>query len=81
MEVLYFIIFGGLLLFFIGYGIKMHREDKKIIKEYESQEEKKSHAIQDQENERLLGRRRIPEEDMAYVCGEQPFFGSIESYN
>jgi hypothetical protein len=81
MEVLYFIIFGGLLLFFIGYGIWMHHKDKKIIKEFEAQEEKKSHAIQDRENKRLLGRRNIPEEDMGFLCDEQPFFGSIESLN
>lgn len=81
MEVLFFIIFVGLLLFFVGYGIKMHREDKKIIEEFEAQEEKKSYEIQNQENERILGRDYLSEEEVGIQYCEQPFFGSIESLN
>jgi hypothetical protein len=38
MEILFFIIFGGLLLFFIGYGFKLYREDKRIFKELDTKE-------------------------------------------
>jgi hypothetical protein len=33
MEVLFFIIFGAILVVFIAYGFKLFREDKKILDE------------------------------------------------
>jgi hypothetical protein len=70
MEILFFIIFGGLLLFFIGYGIWMFHQDKKIVNEY-----------QNKMDGRLLGRDYLSEEEVGIQYSEQLFFGSIESYN
>jgi hypothetical protein len=81
MEVLYYVIFGGLLAFFIGYAIWMHHKDKKILKEWEEHEKKSLNEISDQAQGRVLGGGDIPEEDVAYVCGEHPFFGSYQSFN
>ena len=38
MEVLFFIVFGGLLVVFIAYGIKLYKEDKKILDSIKEEE-------------------------------------------
>jgi hypothetical protein len=39
MEVLFFIIFGGVLAVFAAYGIKIYKEDKKILDDIKEQDE------------------------------------------
>lgn len=70
MEVLFFIIFGGLLLFFIGYGIWMHKQDKKIVNEY-----------QNKMDGHLLGRGDLSEEEMGIQFSEYPTYDRFESLN
>jgi hypothetical protein len=90
MEVLYYIIFGGLLLFFVGYGIKLYREDKNILKELEDQEKKSSieipaqeikDEILDQTAGRVLGWRDLSEEEMGIQYSEHPFIDGYQSFN
>ena len=81
MEVLYFIIFGGLLAFFIGYAIWMHNKDKKILKEWEEHQKKRQSEISDQAQGWVLGGGDIPEEDLAFLCGEHPFIDGYQILN
>ena len=80
MEVLFYVIFGGLLLFFIGYAIKLHREDKKILDKYK-EHEKKSHEISYKADGRVLGRRNLPGEQMDFLYSERPFVDCYKSAN
>jgi hypothetical protein len=66
MEVLFFIIFGGLLLFFIGYGVWMHKQDKKIIDEYNKQA---GEHVSDQ---------LTHDDGTCFMFGERPW---LENYN
>ena len=70
MEVLFFIIFGGMLLFFIGYGIALCRQDKKILNE-----------IQDQADGRILGGEDNSEEGSSFLDSEWPFVDCYKSLN
>jgi hypothetical protein len=83
MEVLFFIVFGGLILFFIGYGFWMVKQDKKIIDEYKSLENHRAANNADvTNNDKLLSDQLdIPKEDRVYICGEHPFIPYIESWN
>jgi hypothetical protein len=81
MEVLFYIIFGGLLAFIIGYAIWMHHKDKKILKEWEEHEKKRQNEISYKADGRVLGWCDLPEEDMSYVCGEHPFVDCYQSAN
>lgn len=35
MNIIFFIIFGGVLLFFIAYGVRLRRKDKRMLDEFE----------------------------------------------
>lgn len=70
MEVLFYFIFGSLLLFFIGYALWLHKQDKKILDEYK-----------DQTDGRLLDCRDISEEEMGIQFSEQPTFDCYKSAN
>lgn len=70
MQWLFFIIFGGLFLFFVGYGIYLVKKDKKIINE-----------ISNKANGRLLGGSDISEEEMDFFDCERPFVDSYQSPN
>jgi hypothetical protein len=81
MEVLYFIIFGGLLAFFIGYAIWMHHKDKKILKEWEDQEKKSSSEIPSQTQTRVLGWCDLSEEELGIQYSEHPFIDGYQILN
>lgn len=66
MEVLFFIIFGSLLVIFICYGVWMFKQDQKIIDEYNSQA---SEHVSD---------KLTPDDDTSFMFGERPWF---ENYN
>jgi len=70
MEVLFFIIFGGMLIGFCYYGILLYLKDKKLFNE-----------LQNQEGGRQLDWRSIPEEDISFLCEEQPFVDCYKSAN
>jgi len=70
MEWLFFVIFGGLLLFFIGYAFWMFKQDKKIINE-----------ISNKENGRVLGGSNLSEEEMGVQHSERPFVDGYKSTN
>lgn len=79
MEVLFFIIFGGLFCLFVGYGIKLHREDKKILRDYEDQEKKSQ--ISYKAEGRILGWGDIPGGEMDFLDSERPFVDCYKSAN
>lgn len=67
MEVLFFIIFGGMLVGFAAYGRKVHKEHKKIRKEFE---------------EMKVETPPIQEVDFrSYDFAESPFFDCYKSLN
>jgi hypothetical protein len=87
MEWLFFLIIVGLFCFFIGYAIKFHHKDKKVLDEYK---EKKSHELSAQEikNEipdqtagRVLGWRDLSEEEMCVFYSELPSLDCYKSLN
>ena len=45
MECLFYIIFGGLLVLFIVYAIRLHLQDKKILRDLEDHEKKVKYRI------------------------------------
>jgi len=79
MEVLFFIIFGGLLLLFIVYAIRLYRQDKKILRDLEDHEKKSQ--ISYKMDGRVLGRRYIPGEEMDFLESERPFVDCYKSAN
>lgn len=81
MEVLFFIIFGGLLALFIGYAIWMHHKDKKILKEWEEHEKKSQSEIQYKTDGRVLGWRDLSEEEVGIQYSERPFVDCYKSAN
>lgn len=81
MEFLYYIIFGGLLAFFIGYAIWMHNKDKKILKEWEEHEKKSQSKISYKTDRRVLGRRNLSEEEVGIQYSERPFVDCYKSAN
>ena len=79
MNILFFIIFGGLLCVFIGYAIKLHREDKNILKDLEDHEKKSQ--ISYKADGRVLGGCYIPGEEMDFLDSERPFVDCYKSAN
>lgn len=65
-TILFFIIFGGLLLLFIGYAIVMLRRDKQIINEFQN--------LLDTWH---VGGDGVQEQDMGFLESERPF---VECY-
>jgi hypothetical protein len=76
---LFFIIFGGLILLFALYFFKLYREDKKIIDEYKKLDDQGK--LKEVDYPLLSDKLNIPDEDKLYICGEHPFIPYIESYN
>jgi hypothetical protein len=81
MEWLYFIIFGGLLYVFIGYFIKLHREDKRILKQLEDEEKKRQSELQAKADGRVLGWRDLSEEEVFVFYSELPSLDCYKSLN
>jgi hypothetical protein len=81
MEVLFIVIFGGPLAVFIGYFIKLHHEDKKILKQLEDEEKKRQNEVQGKAHGRVLGWRDLSEEEVFVFYSELPSFDCYKSSN
>jgi hypothetical protein len=70
MEWLFFLIFGGIMIFFAYLGFKFYKEYKKIIDAYKNKT-----------NGRVLDRSDLQEEEVCVFYSEQPFFDSYKEFN
>jgi hypothetical protein len=70
MEVLFFIIFGSMLIGFCCYGIRLYLKDKKLFNE-----------LQNQEKQQRMDWRDMAEEDACVFYSEQPFMECYKSLN